>query len=625
MRGKLSRRRLATRRLVLQSLESRNLLAGDCGFQEPEPVSTPFFAESTISAESTVFASDAGSTRSTAYDLGLVSDTSLSGTLGRTDQLDVIKFTVAQPLSITASLSGIGGNLDLGLFDSGGTAIKTSAVFWSSQEQVSASLAEGEYYLAVSSSSRFFSLYSLGIHVQLDQPSPLKIAPPTTTGPQVTTPATPTTTVEALPQVPYFGSAIDVGLNAVNAPEAFAQGYTGQGVTVAVVDSGIDLNHPDLVSSLYVNPGEIPGNNIDDDGNGYVDDVHGYDFVDSDSRPQDTNGHGTNVAGIIAAANNSIGATGVAPDAKILPVRVLDTSGAGSSIDVAAGIRYAADMGAQIINLSLGGGYSRAIEQAIDYAGRLGSLVIAAAGNESSGVPGYPARFSASMSHVLSVGAIDSGSHRASFSNLVGNSGAVQIDAPGVRVTNAYLNGSYATVSGTSQAAPHVSAVAALALQANPDLSPSQLRNLLVGGADQRAGRSDSVGIVNAATTVAYAAAGLTNVGTSEAANSSASSIGNAIYQYGREAAFEGSDTLVPAIRSKSMTIRPADDTSDIAATGRSLRQLTHHESPENRNRTTFIIDDIHSSLAQSDDAFSDNNMQRNRLNATLVDAALTI
>jgi subtilisin family serine protease len=134
---------------------------------------------------------------------------------------------------------------------------------------------------------------------------------------------------------------------------------------IAVIDTGVDLDHPDLVSSLFVNPGEIAGNNLDDDNNGFVDDVHGYDFANRDANPNDTNGHGTHVAGTIASSKNGVGATGVAPDAKILPIRVLGDDGSGISIDVAAGIRYAAQMGADIINLSLGGQYSSVIDAAI--------------------------------------------------------------------------------------------------------------------------------------------------------------------------------------------------------------------------------------------------------------------
>ena len=228
------------------------------------------------------------------------------------------------------------------------------------------------------------------------------------------------------------------------------------------------------------------------------------------------------MAGTIAAGLNGFGATGIAPDATIIPVRVLGADGTGSTNAVAAGIRYAADLGADIINLSLGGGYSRAIDSAIDYARSLGSFIVAAAGNESSSVPGFPARFSATDSNVLSVGAFNSSGAIAGFSNDVGSSGAVQIDAPGVGVFSTYVGGRYATLSGTSMASPHVAGVAALALSANPNLTPNELRSLLVGGATGQALGSDAIGQLNAATTVAFASRGLTSpsgVGTASVAS----------------------------------------------------------------------------------------------------------
>lgn len=321
------------------------------------------------------------------------------------------------------------------------------------------------------------------------------------------------TPVTAFPDVAYYGSSSDWNLNSINAPEAWAQGYTGQGVVVAVVDTGVDLSHPDLFSQIWVNADEIAGNGIDDDGNGYIDDRNGWDFSSGDNNPDDANGHGTHVAGTIAAEKNGTGATGVAPDATIMPVRVLSANGSGSDSGVAAGIRYAAANGADIINLSLGGGFSSVIQSAIQYAQQLNVLVIVAAGNESAAIPSYPARHSATFTNVLSVGAYSSSNAIASFSNDVGTSGAVQVDGPGVNIYSTYYNDRYATLSGTSMATPHVAGLAALALSANNSLSAAQLRTLIVNGATRVISGSDSRGGINAAVTVALAAAGQTSLG----------------------------------------------------------------------------------------------------------------
>lgn len=509
------------RRLRIENLEARQLLAGDM-------CELPNIADSTgigdLNARdqisTLVHATDAGGTRETAARLGYLDGTRrLNGTLSWFDRADAFQFSIERSANVEFVLSGLNQDADLALFDSAGKQIAVSANYGRSDESLTTNLAAGEYYVSVNSATFFTVRYQLTLAANLAPSNPS--TQPGGTGnsspsvPIITTPGTNSPgggsgTVAPLADVAYFGSTRDWNLNQLGAPESWAAGYVGQGVTVAVVDSGVDLSHPDLVHSIYVNPGEIAGNGKDDDQNGYVDDVHGYDFVSNDPNANDGNGHGTHVAGTIAAANNGVGATGVAPQAKILPIRVLDDRGSGNSNSVAAGIRYAARTGADIINLSLGGSYSSAIDAAIDYAHSLGSIVIAAAGNESAAVPGFPARFSASKENVLSVGAVTSTEGLASFSNRVGSSGAQQVDAPGSGIYSTWLGGGYATLSGTSMAAPHVAGLAALALSANPNLTPTQLRSLITGGVTRRALGSDSLGLAGSLTTVAYAAAGLT-------------------------------------------------------------------------------------------------------------------
>ncbi|MFB2897119.1 S8 family peptidase [Aerosakkonemataceae cyanobacterium BLCC-F50] len=267
-------------------------------------------------------------------------------------------------------------------------------------------------------------------------------------------------------------------LDAIKAPETWSKGYTGQGIVVAVVDSGVDYKHSDLDGNIWVNTKEIAGNGKDDDGNGYIDDVRGWDFVNSDNDPMDLQGHGTHVAGTIAAENNGFGVTGVAPNAKIMPVRVLDASGNGSVLDVAAGIRYAADNGAKVINLSLGTDISNPAQaSAIKYAAEKGAIVVSAAGNSSQLQPGFPARYATHFG--IAVGAVNKNNQMATFSDLAGKLPLDYVDAPGVGIYSTFLGNSYKSMSGTSMASPHIAGVAALVLSANPNLTPVQVERIL--------------------------------------------------------------------------------------------------------------------------------------------------
>ncbi len=519
----------------LEALERRDLLAADgtCWVEPPADevtdeavldtdVASAANASASISA---VRAAEAGSTTSTAYDLGVLSGSrSLAGSVGGLDPSDVVKFTLTAQSSVTIGLSGLRSDIDLALYNSAGQRIGLSNKGGSASESISQTLSAGVYYVVVAPWRTASSTYTLSLSANAVSPPATTTPPVTTTPPTTTTPTDPSSPVTAFPDVAYYGGANDWNLNAINAPEVWAQGYTGSGVTVAVVDTGVDLDHSDLLNQIWVNADEIAGNGVDDDHNGYVDDWRGWDFVSSDNNPDDGNGHGTHVAGTIAADNNGTGATGVAPDATIMPVRVLDSNGSGTLSAVAAGIRYAASNGADIINLSLGGAFSSVIQTAIQYAQSLGVLVVAAAGNESASTPSYPARFAASLSNVLSVGAHNSSNSIASFSNDVGNSGAVQVDAPGVGVYSTYINNRYASLSGTSMATPHVAGLAALALSANQSLTATQLRNVIVNGTNRTIAGSDSEGGINAALTVALAVAGQTSASatTSSATTSTA-------------------------------------------------------------------------------------------------------
>jgi subtilisin family serine protease len=277
--------------------------------------------------------------------------------------------------------------------------------------------------------------------------------------------------------VPNFGGN-NWGADLVKAPEVWAQGYTGKGVVVAVVDTGVDYNHEDLRNNIWMNAKEIAGNGIDDDGNGYIDDNYGWNFNDKNNNTLDNNGHGTHVSGTIAGENNNYGVTGIAYDAKIMPVKVLNDSGSGSYSSISKGIRYAVDNGANVINLSLGGASSNSsLESAIDYASSKGVIVVMAAGNDGESSPDYPARYAYKSG--IAVGAVDKNNNMPDFSNRSGTDEIAYVTAPGVKVYSSVPNNQYATYNGTSMATPHVAGVVALMLSANSSLTDAQVRQIV--------------------------------------------------------------------------------------------------------------------------------------------------
>jgi subtilisin family serine protease len=263
---------------------------------------------------------------------------------------------------------------------------------------------------------------------------------------------------------------------------------TGGDVVVAVTDTGIDYRHPDLDGNIWSNPNEV-ANGIDDDGNGYVDDVHGIDLAYGDSDPNDDSGHGSHVAGIIGAeGNNLIGSVGVDWKVRLMPLKFLDKNGDGNTADAAAAIDYAVDQGAKVINASWGGpAFSHTLYAAISRAADHGVLFVAAAGNEgadSDTSPDYPAAFD--LSNVISVAASDPEDQLLDFSNY--GRRTVDLAAPGDLIYSTVptkVNSSgYATYSGTSMAAPYVSGAAALYWSHAPASSYDQVRNALLQNVD---------------------------------------------------------------------------------------------------------------------------------------------
>lgn len=262
----------------------------------------------------------------------------------------------------------------------------------------------------------------------------------------------------------------------VNASQAWTITTGSPSVIVAVIDSGIDLNHPDLAGRIWVNPGEIPNNGRDDDRNGYRDDRNGWNFYARNNDVRDLDGHGTHVAGTIAAvANNGLGVVGVAPGVRIMPLKFFGPSGDGAISDAVAAIYYAVANGAKVINASWGGAeYSRSLDDAIGYANSQGVVFVTAAGNSTSNNdarPTYPPNIA--HPNVLSVAAIDRNGNLASFSNY--GARTVDVAAPGVDILSTIPGGRYETYSGTSMATPHVAGVVALLASRSPELSAAAI------------------------------------------------------------------------------------------------------------------------------------------------------
>ena len=275
----------------------------------------------------------------------------------------------------------------------------------------------------------------------------------------------------------------------IDAREAWSVSTGSPNVVVAVIDTGVDLSHPDLAANIWVNAGEdcagCRTNGLDDDGNGYVDDWRGWDFANGDNNPTDDQGHGTHVSGTIAAVgNNGLGVAGVTWSTRIMPLKFLGADGSGTTADAISAILYANAKGVPILNNSWGGGeFSQALLDAIEQTDASGGLFVAAAGNDFTNTdidPFYPSAYEAP--NVVAVGATDAFDRKAWFSNYGARS--VDLGAPGTNIYSTWLSGTYRFADGTSMAAPHVSGAAALAKAVFPDASGVGLKTLLLRSVD---------------------------------------------------------------------------------------------------------------------------------------------
>ena len=319
----------------------------------------------------------------------------------------------------------------------------------------------------------------------------------------------------AIPNDPQFGSLWGMHNSGqtggtpdadIDAPEAWGV-VTGSSAVAVVIDTGIDYSHVDLTANMWVNPGEVPGNSVDDDGNGYVDDVYGINAITGTGNPMDDHYHGTHVAGTIGArGNNGVGVAGVAWSARLMACKFLNSGGNGLTSDAVECLQYVSRMKAtygvdiRLTNNSWGGGaFSQALYDAIQDNGDKGILFIAAAGNSSVDtdvVPNYPSSFDHPT--LIAVASTDHNDLLSSFSNY----GHVTVDlgAPGSSVRSTTPGNQYGTLSGTSMATPHVSGAAMLTWAQHPAYNPLQVKQTLMSTVDplaSLAGRTQSGGRLN--------------------------------------------------------------------------------------------------------------------------------
>jgi hypothetical protein len=433
----------------------------------------------------------AGNSLGAARSIGTLSGSrSFQDAIGGNDPNDYYRFDLAQISNFSLSLNGLSADADVELLTSTGNFIASSIASGLGAELITRTLNAGTYYIrvypfrtaetnyqlnlsATAIAAGFSSIYGYGlVNAAAAVARAIGLATP-------------------------FANVTDLGGNnwnndMVNAPEVWARGYTGQGITVAVIDSGVDINHSDLANNIWRNSGEIAGNGIDDDRNGYIDDVYGWNFGANQNNnnvlPGTTSqaqGHGTHVAGTIAAENNGIGVTGVAYNSRIMALRLGNVGDDGFFTNpgsLAEAIRYAVNNGARVINMSLGWSDSVELREALAYAASRNVITVSSAGNSAGASPGNPAQYA--NQYGISVGAIDIDRDIANFSNRAGSNSIVQhVVGPGVDIYSTTPGNSYDYKSGTSMAAPAVAGVVALMLSANPNLTHAQIREILTSSA----------------------------------------------------------------------------------------------------------------------------------------------
>ena len=278
----------------------------------------------------------------------------------------------------------------------------------------------------------------------------------------------------------------------VSAKEAWAI-TTGDGSDngplIAVIDTGVDYTHPDLAANMWTNPGEIPGDGIDNDGNGVIDDVHGYNAFADSGDPMDGHSHGTHCSGTIAGVgNNGVGVTGVMHDANLMAVKIFSDAGRTSTDAIVRGIMYSAKMGADITSNSWGGGpRSEAIYDAFKSNDALHVIAAGNSGYDNDKRDNFPSNYD--LDNIVAVAAIDHNDTKARFSQYGEKN--VDVSAPGVDIYSTINGGGYASYSGTSMATPHVSGGAGLIMSQYPEMSNAEIKDRLIFGSDRKEALND--------------------------------------------------------------------------------------------------------------------------------------
>ena len=427
-----------------------------------------------------------GNTINSPFSFGVINGSrSIREFVGSNNSDDCYCFTLGNISNFSLTLNGLGSNGDVQLLDGNGNTMTTGSYnYGTKDETIGLQLNPGTYYIKVYPNSRVGSVntnYNLTVSATPTPPSSLVFN--STYGYGLVDAGA--AVARAIGQSAFANTAKLGGNNwgddLVHAPEAWARGFTGQGITVAVIDDGVDINHEDLRGNIWHNPKEIANNRIDDDRNGYEDDINGWNFTLNNNNVMPSGIHGTHVSGLIAARNNGLGVTGVAYNAKIMPIRISDNQDSLIG-DLVGAIHYAVDNGARVINMSLSCSYFPELQDALAYAASHNVITVSAAGNYSQPTPTTPASYA--TQYGISVGAVDKYGTIAKFSNRAGNDSRMRyVVAPGVDIFSTTPDNTYEYHDGTSMATPYVAGVVALMLSANPSLTPTQVRDMIASSA----------------------------------------------------------------------------------------------------------------------------------------------